>query len=292
MNSYIIHFDIEKHISFNDKLSNNLSNLENNNFVEIGKTGGKEKKVKDSVMKVLVENGEMTTSKILEPFDKVVLQKIYSLIKKNQYFDIQMLKEEMSGNKNRHKGELDEDIEKSINKLRTTLIQIEIPEEIQGQMKTPFEKIGIKDTILPIREIYVIKGGHKKSVFGFNTKSIYYEYEEARGQLISKNSKLLQGGIGNATKQSIVLTDYLSDRIEDMKHQKENKFKKGYIEEIKLETIWKLIITENDLKISDKALANKKTRYKNQIKTILSTYKRDSYIKDFEEYSEGFKIKL
>ena len=77
-----------------------------------------------------------------------------------------------------------------------------------------------------------------------------------------------------------------------MKHQKENKFKKGYIEEIKLETIWKLIITENDLKLSDKSLANKKTRYKNQIKTILSTYKRDSYIKDFEEYSEGFKIKL
>ena len=209
---------IDKAIAFNDKLSNNLHNLENNTEVEIVKTGGKKKKkLQQSMMKVLVKNGEMKTSKILEPFDKVVLQSIYSLIQKNQFFDVQMLKEEMTGNKNRHRGNIDTEIENSLNKLRTTLIKIEIPEELQETMETRFERVGIEDTILPIRRLYVVKGGHEKSVFGFTSNSIYFDYAKAKGQLISKDTKLLQGGIGNATKETIILTDYITTRIEDMK---------------------------------------------------------------------------
>lgn len=283
---------IEKQIAFNDKLSQNLHNLANNTSVELVNTGGQKKKYKNEVMKALVENGEMKSSKILEPFDKVLLDSIYSLIQKNLYFDIQMLKEEMTGNTNRHKGLLDEDIKKAIDKLRTTFITIEIPDQLQETMKTRFDKIGIRETILPLREFYVVKGGHKKQVYGFNSKSIYYEYEEARGQLITKDKKLLQGGIGNATKQSIVLTDYLSNRIEDMKHQKDRNHSNDYIQEIKLDTIYKLILTEEDLKLSDKALYQKKTRYKKQVEQVLTTYKQDKYIKNFEEYQEGFKIKL
>jgi len=159
-------------------------------------------------------------------------------------------------------------------------------------MKSRFDKIGIRETILPLREFYVVKGGHKKQVYGFNSKSIYYEYEEARGQLITKDKKLLQGGIGNATKQSIVLTDYLSNRIEDMKHQKEKNHSDNYIQEITLETIWSLILTDDDLQMKPDSLQKKKKRYQEQIKTILTTYKNDRYIKDFENYSNGFKIKL
>ena len=285
-------FPIESAISFNDKLSNNFIALQNNTLIEIERTGGSQKKYKDSVLRVLIQNGEMTTTKILEPFDKIILQTIYSLIQKNNFFDIQMIKEHITGNKNRHEGKLDKEIESSINKLRTTLIQIEIPSEIQEQMKTPFEKSGIKDNILPIREYYVIKGGVRKSVFGFTSKSIYFEYEEARGQLITKNPKLLQGGIGNATKQTITLTDYISNRIEDMKHQQEKSKGKNYIEEMKFETIWKLILTEEDLKMKNDSLQKKKRRYVEDIETILKTYKKDNYIKDFERYSEGFKIKI
>ena len=284
---------IDKAIAFNDKLSNNLHNLENNTEVELLNTGGKKtKKLQKSVMKVLVKNGEMETSKILEPFDKVVLQSIYSLIQKNQFFDIQMLKEEMTGNKNRHKGNIDKEIEKSLNKLRTTLIKIEIPEELQKTMETRFERVGIEDTILPIRRLYVVKGGHEKSVFGFTSNSIYFDYAKAKGQLISKDTKLLQGGIGNATKETIILTDYISTRIKDMEHQKEKNHSKTYIEEIKFDTMFSLILTEEDLQIPYKTLYQKKSRYKTQILTIVQNYKNEKVILNYEEYSEGIKIKI
>ena len=282
---------IDKAIAFNDKLSNNLHNLENNTEVELLNTGGKKtKKLQKSVMKVLVKNGEMKTSKILEPFDKVVLQSIYSLIQKNQFFDIQMLKEEMTGNKNRHRGNIDTEIENSLNKLRTTLIKIEIPEELQETMETRFERVGIEDTILPIRRLYVVKGGHEKSVFGFTSNSIYFDYAKAKGQLISKDTKILQGGIGNATKETIILTDYITTRIEDMKYQKEKNHSNNYIEEIKFETIFSLILTDKDLQMKPDSLLKKKKRYIEQIKTILQTYINEKYIKNYEEYSEGIRI--
>ena len=284
---------IDKAIAFNDKLSNNLHKLENNQEFVILHTGGKKnKKFQQSVMKVLVKNGEMQTSKILEPFDRVVLQSIYSLIQKNQFFDVQMLKEEMTGNKNRHKGNIDKEIETSLNKLRTTLIKIEIPEELQDTMETKFERVGIEDTILPIRKFFVVKGGHEKSVFGFTSNSIYFDYAKAKGQLVTKDTKLLQGGIGNATKETIILTDYITTRIEDMKHQKEKNRSNNYIEEIKFETIFSLILTEKDNQMKQESLQKKKKRYIEQLKTILQTYKRDKYIKYFEEYSEGIRIKI
>ena len=284
---------IDKAIAFNDKLSNNLHKLENNQEFVILHTGGKKnKKFQQSVMKVLVKNGEMQTSKILEPFDRVILQSIYSLIQKNQFFDVQMLKEEMTGNKNRHKGNIDKEIETSLNKLRTTLIKIEIPEELQDTMETKFERVGIEDTILPIRKFFVVKGGHEKSVFGFTSNSIYFDYAKAKGQLVTKDTKLLQGGIGNATKETIILTDYITTRIEDMKHQKEKNRSNNYIEEIKFETIFSLILTEKDNQMKQESLQKKKKRYIEQLKTILQTYKRDKYIKYFEEYSEGIRIKI
>lgn len=282
---------IEKAIAFNDKLSNNLHKLENNTETMITKTGGKKN---DSTMKALIENGEIKTSKVLEKFDVVVLESIYSIMQKNQFFDIQMLKEEMTQNKNRHKGEIDIAIKKSLDKLSTTKIQIEIPEELQKtfEKNTDFEKIGVKEIILPLREYYVVKGGHKKSVFGLTSNSIYFEYAKAKGQLITKDVKLLQGGIGNATKESIVLVHYISSRILDMKHQKEKNKSGSYIEEIKLQTIWEFILSDNDLKMKKDSLQRKKRRYIEQIKTILENYKKDKEIKDFKEYSEGFQIKI
>lgn len=282
---------IEKAIAFNDKLSNNLHKLENNTETMITKTGGKKN---DSTMKVLIENGEIKTSRVLEKFDEVVLESIYSLIQKNQFFDVQMLKDEMTQNKNRHKGEIDKAIKKSLDKLSTTKIQIEIPEELQKtfEKNTDFEKIGVKEIILPLREYYVVKGGHKKSVFGLTSNSIYFEYAKAKGQLITKDVKLLQGGIGNATKESIILVHYISSRIEDMKHQKEKNKSGTYIEEIKLQTIWEYILSDDDLKMKKDSLQRKKRRYVEQIKTILENYKKDKEIKDFKEYSEGFQIKI
>lgn len=286
---------IDKAIAFNDKLSNNFQNLENNQSVEIVNTGGtKKKSLQNKAIKVLVENGNIKTTKVLEDFDKVILQSIYSVTQKNQFFDVQMLKEQMSGNKHRHKTTLDDDIQKAIDKLRTTLIQIEIPEELLETMKgkTNFDKLGMKENILQLKEFYVVKGGHKKSVYQFTSKSIYFDYAEAKGQLISKDVKLLQGGIGKSSKESVVMIDYLTTRIEDMKHQKQNNKSNSYIEEIKFNTIWEKILTDKDLKLTEKSLANKKSRYKNQIRTILTTYKKDKYIKDFEEYSEGIKVKI
>ena len=154
---------IESQYSFNDKVSRNLVKLKNGRIAEITNLG-KGKKTKGEVMKVLIENGQLETNEqVLDDFEELVLETFYSLNKKNQNIDIQMIKDQLTQQKgNRHKSELDDLIEKALIKGKKTDFKIESSEALKGTIGD-FDKFGIKEPFLPLRELYVIKGGQKKS---------------------------------------------------------------------------------------------------------------------------------
>lgn len=287
----IIHFKptpIEKVISFNDKISNNFEKLENGTNNLIAKTGGKKKSLKDSDIQVYIENLTMTTSNPLERFDKIVLQTIYSVLQKNRYFDIQMLRKTMSGIINRNRTKLDEDIEKSIKKMWTTLIEIKIPEELKTTFKdTDFEWESIKGTLLPLIELNGKKGGRPVKLYGLEANPIYYSYIKAKGQLQTKDEKLLQ--IATATKENVIIVDYLTTRIEDMKHKKKCD---DNLKNIRLESIWELIEKEEDKEMTQKSLNQKRKRREKDIEEILKNYVSIKYIKSYSKTKTGFKIEI
>ena len=287
----IIHFKptpIEKVISFNDKISNNFGNLENGKNTLIAKTGGKKKSLKDSDIQVYIENSTMTTSNPLEPFDRIVLQTIYSVLQENTNFDIQMLRKTMSGITNRNRTKLDEDIEKSIKKLWTTLIEIKIPEELKQTFKdTDFEWESIKGILLPLIELKGKKGGKEVNLYGLEANPIYYSYVKAKGQLQTKDTKLLQ--TGTATKENVIIVDYLTTRIEDMKHKKKCD---DNLKNIRLESIWELIEKEEDKEMTQKSLNQKRKRKEKDIEEILKNYVSIKYIKSYSKTKTGFKIEI
>ena len=279
---------IEKVVSFNDKISNNFGNLENGTNNLIAKTGGKKKSLKDSDIQVYIENSTMTTSNPLEPFDRIVLQTIYSVLQENTNFDIQMLRKTMSGITNRNGTKLDDEIEKSINKLWTTLIEIKIPEELKQTFKdTDFEWESIKGTLLPLIELKGKKGGKQVKLYGLEANPIYYSYVKAKGQLQTKDTKLLQ--TGTATKENVLIIDYLTTRIEDMKHKKNCD---DNLKNIKLESIWELIETEEDKAMTQKSLNQKRKRRQKDIEEILKNYVSIKYIKSYSKTKTGFKIEI
>lgn len=279
---------IEKVVSFNDKISNNFGNLENGTNNLIAKTGGKKKSLKDSDIQVYIENSTMTTSNPLEPFDRIVLQTIYSVLQENTNFDIQMLRKTMSGITNRNGTKLDDEIEKSINKLWTTLIEIKIPEELKQTFKdTDFEWESIKRTLLPLIELKGKKGGKQVKLYGLEANPIYYSYVKAKGQLQTKDTKLLQ--TGTATKENVLIIDYLTTRIEDMKHKKNCD---DNLKNIKLESIWELIETEEDKAMTQKSLNQKRKRRQKDIEEILKNYVSIKYIKSYSKTKTGFKIEI
>ena len=279
---------IEKVVSFNDKISNNFGNLENGTNNLIAKTGGKKKSLKDSDIQVYIENSTMTTSNPLEPFDRIVLQTIYSVLQENTNFDIQMLRKTMSGITNRNGTKLDDDIEKSINKLWTTLIEFKIPEELKQTFKdTDFEWESIKKTLLPLIELKGKKGGKPVKLYGLEANPIYYSYVKAKGQLQTKDTKLLQ--TGTATKENVLIIDYLTTRIEDMKHKKNCD---DNLKNIKLESIWELIETEEDKAMTQKSLNQKRKRRQKDIEEILKNYVSIKYIKSYSKTKTGFKIEI
>lgn len=285
---------IDKQITFTNKLANIGSKLNNGKWAELTNQGGKSKKMKNLVEKVFVENGEMKTSKPLTDFDILILDTIYTLLQENKYFDIQMIKKHLIKREERHRMKLDKDIEQSIEKLRITFIEIQSPVELEKTYKKPFDKMGIRETILPLREFYVIKGGQKKKVFAFTNVSIYFLYAEAKGQLMTKESKYLEVKIGKKGKNELVLIDKISTRVKDMKRQRDSK--KLYNGQEYIDTILFDYLLENldynEENIQELSLEAKKQRYLKIAEKILNEYKKNKIIKSSKMEINSFKITL
>lgn len=271
---------IESQYSFNDKVSRNLVKLKNGRIAEITNLG-KGKKTKGEVMKVLIENGQLETNEqVLDDFEELVLETFYSLNKKNQNIDIQMIKDQLTQQKgNRHKSELDDLIEKALIKGKKTDFKIESSEALKGTIGD-FDKFGIKEPFLPLRELYVIKGGQKKSVYQLTSRPLYFDYVEAKNQLITKNNTMLQISGIKKDKNTILLIKRISDRIQDMKYQQSKNKGHSYIDKIKIESLFERL-DFNEENIQSDSVIKKKQRYLETITKILNDYKKKKLIKSF-----------
>jgi len=272
---------IDNQYSFNDKVSKSIVKMTNNRIAEITKQGAT-KKTKNEVMKVLIQNDSLQTNEqVIDDFEELTFETIYSLLKKNDKFDIQMIKDQLTQQKgNRHKSEIDDLIEKAIQKGRTTLFQVEIPETLKDTIKGDFDRIGIKEPFLPLREYYVIKGGQKKSVFEPTSKSIYFDYVEAKNQLITKENKMLQFKGFQKNKTNLLLIKRISDRVQDMKYQQKSNKGHSYIDKIKLESLFERIDFNED-SIQEKSVQANKKRAIDIVEKILKQYQKEKIIKSF-----------
>ena len=281
---------IESQYSFNDKVSRNLVNLKNGRIAEITNLG-KGKKKKGEVMKVLIENDMIETNEqVLDDFEELVLETFYSLNKKNQNIDIQMIKDQLTQQKgNRHKSELDDLIEKALIKGKKTDFKIESSEALKGTIGD-FDKFGFIEPFLPWREVYVIKGGQKKSVYQLTSKPLYFDYVEAKNQLITKNNTMLQISGIKKDKNTILLIKRISDRIQDMKYQQSKNKGHSYINKIKIESLFERLDL-NEENIQSDSVMKKKQRYIETITKILNDYKKKKIIKSYK-LKNDIKIKL
>lgn len=272
---------IESQYSFNDKVSKSIVKMTNNRIAEITNQG-RSKKTRNEVMKVLIQNDSLQTNEqVIDDFEELIFETIYSLLKKNQRFDRQMIKDQITQQKgNRHKSEIDDLIDQAIRKGRTTMFQIEIPESLKSTLKGDFDRMGINEPFLPLREYYVIKGGQKKSVFEPTSKSIYFDYVEAKNQLITKENKMIQFKGFQKNKTNLLLIKRITDRVKDMEYQQAKNKGHSYIEKIKIESLFERL-DFNEGNIQEESVQTNQKRKIDIVEKILNQMKKEKFIKSF-----------
>ena len=272
---------IDNQYSFNDKVSKNIVKMTNNKLAEITNQG-RSKKTRNEVMKVLIQNDSLQTNEqVIDDFEELIFETIYSLLKKNQRFDRQMIKDQITQQKgNRHKSEIDDLIDQAIRKGRTTMFQIEIPESLKSTLKGDFDRMGINEPFLPLREYYVIKGGQKKSVFEPTSKSIYFDYVEAKNQLITKENKMIQFKGFQKNKTNLLLIKRITDRVKDMEYQQSKNKGHSYIDKIKIESLFERL-DFNEGNIQEESVQANQKRKIDIVEKILNQMKKEKFIKSF-----------
>lgn len=130
----------------------------------------------------------------------------------------------------------------------------------------------------------------------FTSKPLYFEYVEARGQMISKDRKLLRGSVKTLNKKTATLSWYIYRRIENAKYQKQenkHKYDKNRSQHIRFDTLFDLILTDEEKKIEKTKLQHKKFIIKRDIIIpIFEHHKREKNIKKYKEYDEGIKFEI
>ncbi len=223
---------------FNDKLSNEISNIENNTPTLIVKTTGKELP-QDKELKVLISNAEITYKKPINDFDMAILETLQAIfIDGNFTFDILMVKEKVAHINTKYaqaRGDtLENDIKESIEKMRNTDMTLDISQEINKTFKIKLADEKIKEfsetgKILPLNIIKVNKGGTIKEAYRFTSKPMYFTYAEARGQILTYSTNILALPKNVAkSKENIILARAILKRVLDLKSvpTKNNKDKK------------------------------------------------------------------
>ena len=308
----------DKFTSFNDKVTNTLPKIKNKDKTEIAVIK-ESNNAREQLVNIILEtsdSSQMKTSTPLNQFDIRVLQHIYTITRKNLYFDIQMLKESLTGgNANRHRNKLDEDIEKSIEKLSSTYITIEIPLETQEGMFKGNEKIKknwensyknennediyeINQHIISLTKQTIQRRRNKKinvrKMYSLNNEPLYFVYAVATGQMQTKDIKLLEGGISTPSQESCILTDYLSTQIHNMQYNKGKKTEN--LNNIRKEGIFEILdFSEEKMRkegIKDTTIRTRKRKILILARTILNEYVRIKEIKSYTEKEESFNIRL
>lgn len=273
-------------ITINDKVTNELKRLEKDKETEILNIRGYNNPYQDEKVKVMIQNAKVKTNQVLTPFDLMILNSIYTLTQNNEYFDVAMIKKHLTQQDRKVKSKLDDDIKASIEKMRVTIVTLELTDYLNDSYKNPLSK-KVKDALkvgsylLPIKNVSVTKGGVEKVAYLFIEKPLYFEYAKMQNQLITSDVKLLDVPITN-TNDNILIKTYIAKRVSDMKYHNEKNDNKSIYKEntINVDTLFdELDLLKDD--ISENTYNVKRKRYYAVIEEILFEYRKKKIIKNY-----------
>ena len=285
----------DKQIFFNDKVSNQLQNLENDKEYNVENFGGTTKKLKEKETLVLIKNSDSSISKPLNAFDKLVLEKIFLITRDEgkRYFDIQEIKKQMQQDDRNQRNILDEMIEESVEKMRFTEFSLTIAREIAETFKIQITDDDLDEMkkgtyLLALETNDMKKGGIKKRVYSFIKYPLFFIYEQARNQFITTDNQMLRLPLSN-TPENVILKNNLAKRVQNIinnKYEPDNNLSK-----ISYDT---LLIDETeilkDYDTTSEKYKDKKKDLRKKIEKILKEWKKQNLFKDFEEYKMNGKI--
>lgn len=228
------------------------------------------------------ENIELQTDNRLTPYDRTVHNAVCSILEAgNTNFTPDQVYRCMNGMDNTIKVSPQSvgAVTKSIDKSRKIYAIVDYTNEAEHYKKLPkdTERLTQEDYILSAKKTRLEAGGHVVEGYKINAKPLLYEYAQFTNQVISVPSKLLQTHQTiRSTPDVIVIREYLIRRIEQMKHPRNRNMSN----KIKLQTVFEEI-GEHDIH------KKKAATVRNTIDKLLTLWKKDKYIIDFNFYKKG-----
>jgi hypothetical protein len=167
----------------------------------------------------------------------------------------------------------------SLDKSRFMRLKVDFTNEAKARGWS-VDKTEIDSYLLPAESVIVEAGGHKTLAYKILKIPELYKYSQLTKQIISIPLGLLDTKEATRNTEEIIsIKEYLIRRIEIMKHDKDMSNKILYDTIFEEASIVIKRYTERD-------------RYRKYIKDILSLWEtRDSYIKNFKEYTVGKSYK-
>lgn len=276
-------------IILNDLLSNNFKNMENGEIHELG-IG----KNKNGSIDAMIKNQNIQTSKIMTPYDLLILESCITLFKDNKYIDAEMIyKLHTQNNRNRTGTNFIHEANESIEKMRTTLITIDIKEEVQNYFNiSNLETFNINTYLLPLEMVEIKKGGTLKKMYRLlkdEKKGSYIDYTKGLEQMLSYKTELAR--VPRVEKESVLINREILKRVFNIKNGAlRNK-------NILCDSIFKECELLQDIDKKSNTYRQYKSRYKKYIINSLDNLKTNKEIKGYKEIKKrnvfiGVEIEL
>lgn len=223
-----------------------------------------------------MEGVNFPRNKSFTPFDKAVLNAAISLYDaRNACFTIDDLYKVLTGDSSaRVQPEMRKAIAESMTLLARTWVDIEMSDEAQ---RYGYDKGRMSGTVLSLRGLTVERRGVQVNAYRINETPILFEYAQHKNQIGRVSVKRLKTP-GRTSKETIALTDYLLQAIEYMKTGKRGRT-------ISYETMFDRLGNFDGM--TSKAQYNKRTKMYELVRSILSEWITQGYIKGFVENHAG-----
>ena len=230
---------------------------------------------KDSYVILAIDQSNVKTSKYLTGDHKAVLNAVNSIIEAgNDKFTLSSLYEETYKNTPKHAYQL-EDIEKTVNDLRETLITIDYTQH----MKMNGSKLGkftVESNALSLVKATALINGTERTVYKITQLPPTYQYAKDCKQIITIENKYLETRSLSLTKQAFMIKQYLIERIAESKGSKNMK------NTILYANIYDVYAEACDIDVSE--LSKEKKKNAREItKKILHDFTNNGFITGYKE---------
>jgi hypothetical protein len=230
-----------------------------------------------------LDSSSIEISGKLNAYDREVHAAVVTLYAEgNEFITNQMIYRVITGDPNSRLSENQaNEIEKSLNRCRTSLVKIDCSEERKYNYDHNLE-FSYSDNLLAAEGWGVKLNGQFVSCLRIKNTPVLYRYALAKKQVATIPIKLLNSPVVK-TKEIIMLQGYLSRRIARMKNSKSTS------RNIKYETLYSELKAEEKTS-SPNSLRNKQAKLRKHTKIILDHWRKEKYIKSYREVKKGRKI--